>query len=103
MGYCRKRPDAVAKIFGGVEALQLSGCVRFYQENGCVLIEARISGLQGKAKQESLGSIFIKEKAAPGMTFPKREAIIIQPVKHIRNMQATCHRCWPAKETHICP
>ena len=32
MGYCRKRPDAVAKIFGGVEALQLSGCVRFIKK-----------------------------------------------------------------------
>lgn len=45
MQYCRKRPDAVAKIQGGVEASRLSGCVQFFQENGCVLIVARVSGL----------------------------------------------------------
>ena len=45
MGYCRKRPDAVARIRGGMEAPQLSGCVWFYQENGYVLIAARICGL----------------------------------------------------------
>ena len=45
MQYCRKCPDAVAQIRGGIEAPQLSGCVEFYQENRCVLIEARISGL----------------------------------------------------------
>ncbi|MBQ7769082.1 MAG: superoxide dismutase family protein [Oscillospiraceae bacterium] len=45
MQYCRKRPDAVARIMGGEEAPQLSGCVRFYQENECVLIKAKISGL----------------------------------------------------------
>ena len=45
MHYCRKCPDAVAEIRGGVDAPQLSGCVQFYQENGCVLIVARVSGL----------------------------------------------------------
>ncbi len=45
MQYCRKCPDAVAQIQGGAETSQLSGCVQFYKENGCVLIEARISGL----------------------------------------------------------
>ena len=45
MQYCRKCPDAVAQIRGGIEAPQLSGCVEFCQENGCVLIVARISGL----------------------------------------------------------
>lgn len=45
MQCCRKNPDAVAQIYGGMEAPQLSGCVEFYQENGCVLIVARISGL----------------------------------------------------------
>ena len=45
MQYCGKRPDAVARIMGGEEAPQLSGCVRFYQENECVLIKAKISGL----------------------------------------------------------
>lgn len=45
MQYCASHPDAAAEILGGVEAPQLSGYVRFYQENGCVLIVARISGL----------------------------------------------------------
>ena len=45
MQHCRKCPDAVAEIRGGMEVPQLTGCVQFYQENGCVLIEARISGL----------------------------------------------------------
>ena len=45
MRYCTKKPDAVARIVGGGDAPQLSGCVRFYQENGCVLIEAELSGL----------------------------------------------------------
>lgn len=45
MQYCRKCPDAVAEIRGGMEAPQLSGCVQFYQENGCALIVARIFGL----------------------------------------------------------
>ena len=45
MRYCKNKPDAVARIVGGEEAPQLSGCVRFYQENGCVLIEAKVSDL----------------------------------------------------------
>ena len=45
MQYCRKCSDAVAEIRGGVEAPQLTGCVQIYQENGCVLIVVRISGL----------------------------------------------------------
>ena len=45
MQYCRKCPDAVAEIRGGVEVPQLTGCVQFYQENECVLIVARVSSL----------------------------------------------------------
>ncbi len=45
MRCCKNKPDAVARIVGGEEVPQLSGCVRFYQENGCVLIVADISGL----------------------------------------------------------
>ena len=45
MQYCKKCPDAVAQIRGGMEAPQISGCVQFYQENGCVLVVAKISGL----------------------------------------------------------
>ena len=35
----------MAQITGGVDAPRLSGCVKFYQEGGCVLIVAIISGL----------------------------------------------------------
>lgn len=45
MQCCGKSPDAVARIRGGMEAPQLTGCVAFYQENGCVLVAAKISGL----------------------------------------------------------
>ncbi len=45
MQYCRKSPDAVAQLYGRAEVPQLTGCVQFYQESGCVLIVARISGL----------------------------------------------------------
>ena len=45
MQHCRKCPDAVAKVQGGIEAPQLTGCVQFFQEDGYVLIVARISGL----------------------------------------------------------
>ena len=45
MRYCKNKLDAVARIVGGEETPQLSGCVQFYQGNGCVLIEAEISGL----------------------------------------------------------
>ena len=45
MQSCTKRPDGIACIRGGEDAPRLSGRVRFYQENGCVLIEAGISGL----------------------------------------------------------
>lgn len=45
MQCCKNCPDAAAQICGGMEAPQLSGCVQFYQENGCVLIMAKISGL----------------------------------------------------------
>ena len=45
MGCCKKSPDAVARIRGGMEAPQLSGCVQFYQESGCVLVVARVCGL----------------------------------------------------------
>lgn len=45
MRCCTKIPDAVAQITGGVDTPRLSGCVQFYQENGCVLIMVKISGL----------------------------------------------------------
>ena len=55
MQYCRKCPDAVARIRGGIEAPQVSGCVQFYQEEGCVLIVARILGLPRKSKTGFFG------------------------------------------------
>ena len=45
MQHCRKCPDAVAQIRGGMEVPKLSGCIRFYQQKGCVLIVAEIFGL----------------------------------------------------------
>lgn len=45
MRNCRRCPDAGARIQGGTEDPQLSGCVRFYQGRGCVLVVAEISGL----------------------------------------------------------
>ncbi len=55
MGYCRKSPDAVAQIRGGIDAPHLSGCVQFYQEKGCVLIVARISGLPKESETGFFG------------------------------------------------
>lgn len=49
MRYCAKMPDAVARITGGSEVPQLSGCVKFYQENGRVLVVAEIFGLPTKS------------------------------------------------------
>ena len=49
MQYCTKCPDAVARIAGGVEAPQLAGCAKFYQENRSVLIVAEIVGLPTKS------------------------------------------------------
>ena len=55
MQYCRKCPDAMAQIRGEMEAPQLSGCVQFYQENGRVLIVAKISGLPKESKTGFFG------------------------------------------------
>ena len=55
MQSCRKCPDAVARITGGAEAPQLSGRVEFYQENGCVLVAARISGLPRESETGFFG------------------------------------------------
>ena len=55
MGYCGKRTYAAAQIRGGMEAPQLSGCVQFYQENGCVLIVAKISSLPKESETGFFG------------------------------------------------
>lgn len=55
MQHCRKYPDAVAQIQGGMEAPQLSGCVHFYQQNRCVLIVAEIFGLPKESETGFFG------------------------------------------------
>ena len=45
MGRSSARADAVAYIHGGYDAPALSGEVRFYQEQGRVLVVAEITGL----------------------------------------------------------
>lgn len=55
MQNCRKWPNAVAQIRGGTETPQLSGCVEFFQENRCVLIVAKISGLPADNKTGFFG------------------------------------------------
>ena len=55
MRYCGKSPSAAAQIHGGIEVPQLSGCVQFYQENECVLIVAKISGLPEESKSGFFG------------------------------------------------
>lgn len=55
MQHCRIRPYAVSQIRGGTEAPQLFGCVQFYQESGCVLIVAKISGLHRESKTGFFG------------------------------------------------
>lgn len=69
MQYCRKNPDAVAEIRGGVEASQLTGCVAFYQEKGCVLIVARISGLPGESETGFYGFHIHQGESCSGTDF----------------------------------
>lgn len=74
MQYCRKGPDAVAHICGGIEAPQLSGCVQFYQENGCVLIIARISGLPMESETGFFGFHIHQGENCSGMDFSGTES-----------------------------
>jgi len=69
MQYCRKCPDAVAEIRGGAEAPQLTGCVRFYQENGCVLVEVRVSGLTRESETGFFGFHIHKGESCSGNDF----------------------------------
>ena len=55
MQNCKRCSDAVARITGGAEAPQLSGCVEFYQENRWVLVVARISGLPEESETGFFG------------------------------------------------
>lgn len=74
MQHCRKCPDAVARIVGGEEAPRLSGCVRFYQENGCVLIEAKISGLPKASETGFFGFHIHQGRDCSGVGVPGTES-----------------------------
>ena len=73
MHYCRKYPDAVAEIRGGVDAPQFSGCVQFYQENGCVLIVADISGLPKTSETGFFGFHIHQGRDCSGAGFSRTE------------------------------
>jgi len=104
MQYCRKCPDAVAELRGGVEVPQLFGCVQFYQENGCVLIVARVSGLPRESETGFFGFHIHQGESCSGSDFSETGShYIIQRVKHIRNTQETCRHFCHAEEMHICP
>jgi len=92
MQHCRKCPDAVAKIRGGAEVPKLSGCIRFYQQKGCVLIVAEIFGLPRENETGFLVFTSIREKAAPERTFQKQEVTTILWIRCIQNMQVTYRR-----------
>ena len=73
MRNCNNRPDAVARIAGGVEAPRLSGCVEFYQENGYVLVVARISGLPEKSETGFFGFHIHQGRNCSGAEFSRTE------------------------------
>ena len=73
MRNCRNCPDAVARITGGAEAPQLSGCVEFYQENGCVLVVARVSDLPKESETGFFGFHIHQGKDCSGVGFPGTE------------------------------
>ena len=73
MQYCRKCPDAAARIIGGAEAPQLSGCVQFYHENGCVLVVARIVGLPKESETELYR--LMKEQCVDIITFTSSSTV----------------------------
>jgi len=69
----RRNADAVARIYGGMDTPQLSGCVRFYQENGCVLIVARIFGLPQESETGFFGFHIHQGEACTGSDFSRTE------------------------------
>lgn len=69
MQCCRKSPDAVARIRGGMEVPQLSGCVQFYQEKDCMLIVARVSGLPMESETGFFGFHIHQGGNCSGATF----------------------------------
>ena len=73
MRCCKNKPDAVARVTGGEDAPQLSGCVRFYQENGCVLIEADVSGLPKASETGFFGFHIHRGRSCSGEGFSATE------------------------------
>lgn len=73
MPNCKICPDAMARIIGGAEEPQLSGCVKFYQEDGCVLIVARIFGLPKESESGSFGFHIHQGRDCSGVGFSGTE------------------------------
>ena len=69
MQYCRKCPDAVARIRGSMDAPQLSGCIQFYQQKDCVLIVAEISGLPRESETGFFGFHIHQGESCSGTDF----------------------------------
>ena len=69
MQYCRKCPDAVAQINGGLERPQISGCVQFFQENRWVRIVAWISGLPRESEKGFFGFHIHQGESCSGPDF----------------------------------
>jgi len=69
MQHCRKCPDAVARIQGRMEVPQLSGCIRFYQQKGCVLIVAEIFGLPRESETGFFGFHIYQGGSCSGTDF----------------------------------
>jgi Cu-Zn family superoxide dismutase len=68
-----RRPVAVARISGGLDVPQLSGYVQFYQEKGCVLVVARISGLPKVSESGFFGFHIHQGKDCSGADFSGTE------------------------------
>lgn len=73
MRNCNNYADAVARITGGVEAPRLSGRVEFYQENGCVLVVARILGLPTESETGFFGFHIHQGRNCSGTEFSETE------------------------------
>ena len=73
MRCCKNKPDAVARIAGGEEVPQLSGCVRFYQENRYVLIVADVSGLPNANETGFFGFHIHQGRDCSGAGFSRTE------------------------------
>ena len=73
MRNCKSCPDAVARINGGMDAPHLSGYVEFYQESGCVLVVARISGLPGDSETGFFGFHIHQGRDCSGIGFSGTE------------------------------